>query len=317
MDFGHNRTEALAIARDRAKPLDYTLMIDADDTLRIDSLDAFNASLAKGLDAYNLQFDDSGHTYQRPQICKTKMPFRYKYPLHEYLACDVPFRQELAEGVTYVRIGGGSRHKDPNKTEKEIEIFKHALEKDPNDSRSTFYLAQTYYYAWQVDNAIAMYEKCLKLWGWTEEKYIARLHLGQLEHSRGNWPKAQDYYLAAYAQNPQRAEALQRLSVYWREKGEPGWAYVSYLFARQAAQIVGDMKGFIVEKDVHEYKALDEYSLASYHSGRYKESLDASLELLRRNVPKEQLERIRGNIKHAKLRVPPENKTKNGTRKKR
>lgn len=305
VDFGHNRTEALALARDKAETSTYTLMIDADDTLRIDRLAAFNTSLAKGLDAYDLQFDDSGSTYRRPQICKTKMPFRYKHPLHEYLACDQPFRKDLAEGVTYVRIGGGGRHKDPNRVDKEIAIFKHAIEKDPNDARSTFYLAQTYYYAWQVENAIAMYEKCLTLWGWTEEKYIAQLHLGQLEHSRGNWAKAQNHYLLAYAQNPQRAEALQRLCVYWREKGSPGWAHVSYLFAREAAQIPGDLNGFIVEKDVHEYKALDEYSIAAYYRGRFEESLAASLKLLQRNVPKEHLARLRGNLEHARLQTSP------------
>lgn len=305
VDFGTNRTEAFVLAREYLKQLKldltqiHALVVDADDTIRVSDPVTFQASLRKNIDAYDMRIDDNGFEYVRPQLTKMSLPFRYVAPLHEYLMCDVPYQKEFIEGIAYVRIGGGGRHKDPNKTQTEIDIFKRALEKNPTDARSAFYLGQTYYYAWRVEEAIEAYTKASTLWGWTEERFIAHFHLGELEHSQKNWAKAQDHYLKAYAQNPRRAEPLERIAKYYRESGEQGWADLAYLFSRQGIDIVADPNGFLVDKSVHEYKCLDEFSIAAYYSGHYEESRNASQKLLSRDVPKEHIDRIRGNLEYS------------------
>ncbi len=81
-DFAHNRSEALALAR----PLGgCSLIIDADDTLEIPGGFQLPELTA---DSYMLDFHDAGVSYQRIQLVRNSLPWRYRGVLHEYLTCE-------------------------------------------------------------------------------------------------------------------------------------------------------------------------------------------------------------------------------------
>ena len=86
-NFGHNRSEALALAQGHG---DYILMIDADDlvvgTPDLARLDA---------DVYQVRYRRSAHgsTFWRRQLFRDGLGWRYEGVVHEYPACDLPGEQ--------------------------------------------------------------------------------------------------------------------------------------------------------------------------------------------------------------------------------
>jgi glycosyltransferase involved in cell wall biosynthesis len=88
-NFGHNRSEAIALARGHA---DYIWVMDADDTVsgRLD----FSRLAA---DAYSMRIAD-GANYWRLQLFRDGLPWYYTGVLHEVAVCDVPYTKERLEG---------------------------------------------------------------------------------------------------------------------------------------------------------------------------------------------------------------------------
>ena len=77
IDFSVNRSESIALASPFS---DYLLIIDADDTLEVESKFAFPL-LSR--DAYTLTVHDAGHLYRRLHIIRTSLPWRYEGVLHQ------------------------------------------------------------------------------------------------------------------------------------------------------------------------------------------------------------------------------------------
>jgi glycosyltransferase involved in cell wall biosynthesis len=106
-DFAHNRSEALQLARGRS---DYTLIIDADDMLEI----APNTVLpALSADSYMLEIANAGIVYQRMQLVRSALAWRYEGVLHEFLACDGVGPSGQLSGIRMRCSHDGARRKDP------------------------------------------------------------------------------------------------------------------------------------------------------------------------------------------------------------
>ncbi|MCY3010896.1 MAG: hypothetical protein NTY42_13770 [Planctomycetota bacterium] len=93
IDFSVNRSESIALASPFS---DYLLIIDADDTLEVESKFAFPL-LSR--DAYTLTVHDAGHLYRRLHIIRTSLPWRYEGVLHEYLECSKPYNSGHIDGL--------------------------------------------------------------------------------------------------------------------------------------------------------------------------------------------------------------------------
>jgi len=81
VDFGHNRSEALALARPHGT---YTLVIDADDELLVPpgyTLPTLDA------DSYDVAIADGPITYRRTQVVRNALTWVYRGVLHEFPNC--------------------------------------------------------------------------------------------------------------------------------------------------------------------------------------------------------------------------------------
>ena len=83
-DFAHNRSEALDLARPHG---DYTLIIDADDTLE---LPADLRLPLLGEDCYTVDISDGTLHYQRKQLVSNRLRWFYRGVLHEFIDSDGP-----------------------------------------------------------------------------------------------------------------------------------------------------------------------------------------------------------------------------------
>jgi glycosyltransferase involved in cell wall biosynthesis len=83
VDFSHNRSEALDLARSHG---DYILIIDTDDVLELPS--DFRLPFLKA-DSYTVEIWNKSRHYWRPQIIRSSLPWRYEGVLHEFLSLGV------------------------------------------------------------------------------------------------------------------------------------------------------------------------------------------------------------------------------------
>ena len=140
VDFAHNRTEALDLARPHG---DYTIVIDADDELIVPA-----GFVMPHLDApgYSLQIHDTTMRYPRTQLFKNTLPWRYRGVLHEFAECkDLVWTGTLP--IAMRRGHDGARRRDEMTYVRDAKVLEKALEKEKDPfliSRYTFYLAQSY-----------------------------------------------------------------------------------------------------------------------------------------------------------------------------
>lgn len=293
VDFGHNRTEALALAAGAA---DYLWVLDADD-LVVGTPDLSDL----WADSYLLRFGP-GVEYWRPQLFRDGLRWRYAGVVHEHIACDDrPVTQERLPGEHHVESRRlGARNLDSAKYERDRDLLLAEVERDPGDARSTFYLAQSCRDAGDLEGARRWYAQRAAMPGWDEETYLARLRLAEVLEGLGEpWPVVQDAYLQAWETRPSRAEALCAVARHHRLAGAHRQAH---LFASAAAAIPMPDDQLFVDTSVHGWRALDELAISSYWVGDLAGSFAHCQALLdRRSLPDEERRRVHAN---ADLCVP-------------
>ena len=275
-NFGHNRSEALDLAQGHA---DYIWVVDADDLV----VGTPDFSQLTG-DAYELRYGPSDDfTYWRQQIFRDGMPWRYVGVVHECIVCDQPYEPQRLLGDYYLdsrRLGG--RNLDPLKYARDRDLLLAEMERDPEDARSAFYLAQSYFDLGDFANARRWYQRRAEMGGWDEEVYYSLYRVGQSMMELGEpWPEIQDVFLRAYEFRPTRAEALHSVACYYRKSAR---YQLGYLFAQRAVSITLPEKDILfVWAAAHSWAARDELAVCASNLGYHSEAFALFRELLAGN----------------------------------
>ena len=208
-DFSHNRTIALRAAFGKT---DYLMVFDADDMI-VGNLDT--SFLSNKCDAYSLKFGP-GTIYYRTLIVNNRLKWKYTSILHEYIECEELCNSvdEISRDGYYIVSGRtGNRSKNPNKYRDDAAILLRGFISEmscngPLQSRYAFYCAQSFRDANMLLPAIKMYRKCLELFGWEQEKYMACVELGKLHLIIKNNEKAIHYFLKSKEYDPTRIDGI-------------------------------------------------------------------------------------------------------------
>lgn len=291
-NFGHNRNEALALARDEG--CDYLLFIDADELFESHAGFAWPALTA---DAYELTCHYGGTHYARRALIATRLPWRWVGVLHEYLDCGEPHAAEALVTPTVLIHHDGARAHDPTTYLKDIALLESALRDEPDNARYAFYLAQSYRDAGQTANAIEAYERRAAMGGWEEEVWYSRLQIAVLRERLGERAEqVSAAYLAAFNARPSRAEPLVELARYHRLRGEHGLAY---LYARHASTMTMPADRLFIDKASYAWRALDELAISAFYVGTAQARADGAAAarrlLAERRAPASDIARIERN----------------------
>ena len=290
-DFGHNRSEALALARSCG---DYLFVIDADETFEVPA--GFSLPfLSEG--AYYTRHRGRGSfvSFSRVQFLRSDLPFRYEGVLHEVVVCDAPHRKGHIDKVECVGGFDGARNQvsPEEKYGRDAQVLEKALETDPDNARYRYYLARSYRDAGQPEKAIENFLIRAKLGGFEEEVWHSLHLVGVLSADLGKYHAALAAQLQAYQLRPTRAETLCALARLHRLRDEH---HLAYLFARPAADMVRPDDLLFVDDSVYSWRSLDELCIAAYWVGQYQESYEAAMRLLELSeLPQEQRERVQKN----------------------
>lgn len=258
-NFGHNRTEALELAR--AEGCDYLLFIDADE--RFDAPAGF-AWPPLDADAYELPCHYGGITYARRALVAARLPWRWEGVLHEYLDCGAPHQAQPLPAPAIVVAHDGARARDPDTYLKDIAVLEAALAEQPGHARYTYYLAQSLRDAGRLAEARATYLRRAEMGGWDEEAWHARYQAAVLAERLQDAPEAvRAAYLTAYEARPTRAEPLVHLARWHRLRQE--YAQAS-LYAQHAAALPQPADRLFIEPAAYRWQALDELAVSAFYA---------------------------------------------------
>ncbi|MBM3199172.1 MAG: glycosyltransferase, partial [Chlamydiae bacterium] len=298
INFGYNRQEALDLAKGKG---DYLLLIDADEELKcfdpIPSAFAFKTSLSQ--DYYFAVFHERGETLEstRAILINNHIPWKWEGVLHEQLVCLEAKTFQTLQNIYYLRdTPSSARSQDPQKYRKDAKLLEEALQKEPNNSRYVFYLAQSYCNAKDYPSALQNYQKRARLGGNPEEVFWSLFGIGRLQEAlTGSFDQVLQSYNQAFEYRPWRAEPLYYMSKYLLQKKLFAPAYT---LATAAMSLPPPTDPGYMELFVYEYGALSLAAFAAYQLHRDQEAkhLFQTL-LLQKNLPKEILEKAQEHLK--------------------
>lgn len=306
VNFGVNRNQALQHVYDRGYQ-GWVLLIDADEELVCADPAGF-ATLEPGV-SYQLEKHHNDMRYLLPNLVDVgSTRWQWQGVLHEYLAYlsnDVRL-QPLTEAWILYHEGQGVRSRgvtDEEKFLRDAALLETECARNPKDARSRFYLAQSYKDAGHLEKALDHYLQRAAMPGWEEETFVALLRAGRMAIHLN---RTEEYVIGilerAHVLRPTRAEPLQTLAAWHRERQQHRKAYQA---ARKAVQLPLPDDRLFVEKDVYDWRCLDELGVAAYWVGEYEESRQACVEILRRHqqkeirLPTETVQRIEKNLDFA------------------
>ncbi len=287
-DFGQNRTEALTLAQGHG---DYIWVIDADDavvgTLNFDELSA---------DAYQLRYRQGSAVGWRPQLFRDGLCIRYEGVVHECVMCDDPFSHARLDGDYHIEARTlGARGRDPQKYARDRDLLLAEVERNPEDTRLVYYLAQSYFDLGDFANARKWYAHRVEMGGFAEEVYDSLFRIAESMSNQGaSWPDVQDAYLRAWEFRPTRAEPLHAIA--WRYRVDQRYR-LGYLFAKRTAEIpFPEEDTSLVSADVYAWRATDEQAVCASWIGKHAEAFTLWRRLLTRpDLPDQDRQRIAGN----------------------
>ena len=290
-NYAHNRNEALDLAKKQG--CDYILFMDAHTYLR-GNIAAIKGGLG-GYDCYDIEERYLDVIYSRPLIVRSQLPWAWVGVTHEYLMCLQPHIQQMLKDVWRERDGKNPEQMS-QKLNRDYEMLMDEHKKNPEDSRTTFYLAQTCRDLGKYNQSYALYLSRTTMGAWDEEVWFSLYQVAlALERMRKPESEIVNAYLTAYEFRPSRAEALYQLARYYRGLGKNSLAF---LFSEKAVCIPKPDDRLFVEIEVYTWKSIDEMAVSAYQLGDYRLCASGCQMIINR-VPEDQLLRIKDNLKFA------------------
>lgn len=275
-NFGHNRTLSFQSAKQYVQydlkwdlATTYGLLLDADmvfqpGTLREQTLTEKGYTILQ-----------CGGALEYPNCRLVRMDYDWKCTgvTHEYW--DGPTKS-LPKSVCWIDDKGDGGCKS-DKFERDARLLEEGLEKEPENVRYMFYLAQTYHCLGRHKDAIRMYKRRYNAGSWDEERWYSLYMIAQSYLSLGDAPTFEKYMLKAYEFRPSRAESLYKLAKYFREKGQH---YKAYHYVTLGKGIPLSTDALFIETPV--YKDLFHYeeTICLYYLKQKREGLRSSMNYL-------------------------------------
>lgn len=193
---------------------DWILWLDADDTLENpeklrDLISHAEQNQISGYwFKYKYLFDENGNCideHWKLQLVKNDGHFTWKGAVHEDILQLRPVTWLTTTDVT--RIHHTDKDRSGESFTRNLRILLKESERDPNEPRTKFYLGRTYIASAEFEKAIEVLNEYLKLSGWDDERYEARLLIGQAHISLGNIDAALQTYHDAILEREKNPEA--------------------------------------------------------------------------------------------------------------
>lgn len=272
VDFGTNRSEALALARGSA---DWLLLMDADMSLTIEP----GWEPDPAVDAYMIEMGThTAFSYRLPLLVRGDLPWVSVGAVHEYTALDDgrPYRSQPTDAVR-IDMTAADRG-SPEKYRWHLGMLLAAYRKDRANERTVYYIGQTYQSLGKFAQARRWFLRRAAMGGFDEERYYAAFRAAILAP---DWPTRAAELLAAWESRPHRLEALH---AFCREANSRDMHHVVYRLTSEPTPPSPDI--LFVHRDVWDWGMTFERSIAAWWVGWRDEARELGERVLANpNVP--------------------------------
>lgn len=258
---GHRATRTALFRRAQGRA-DWLLMLDADMT--ISGTAPILAPHEQSFDAYRATIKQDGWEYSMLVLFRGDRAWSYEGVVHSYP--DIVGESWSAASSDLViedRRPGAFR---PEKLQEDARALEKALEDNPLDARSSYYLAQTYEDMGRAGDAIREFGRRALLGGWDEERYVAKYRRARLLRERDPLT-ALSALLEAWQERPTRAEPLYQAARLCRQTG---WHDLALVFARRASTIQRPADRLNIEPGIYDWGVQLELGIAEKRVGSRK-----------------------------------------------
>ena len=288
VDFATTRNFLLDTCRQQTT-CDYLVLLDADMVLKVGP--EWNWAKLDGKDAYNM-IQVSSVEYENLRIIKrTAERIKVVGATHEYY--DVPGEYSkgfLPKHLVYIEdIGDGKAKGD--KFERDERLLRRELEKDPENVRTVFYLANTLKDMGKYRDAIPFYEQRATMGGWFAEVDYSLYMLSTCYLELGDLSNAQVFAeRAAFEGAAQRAEPLYFLALHLHRHGQYdlAWHYASLAVTILKPDV---SRALFISNDIYDYWVAYEHASLCSHVSLGKEQVceETMIKFLRNPLAPEHL----------------------------
>jgi glycosyltransferase involved in cell wall biosynthesis len=300
-NFAHNRTESIRLASPLA---DYLLLMDADATLE----GRLPAQLTA--DAYSLTVHTRALAFPKPLLIRSALPWRFEGVVHEYLVCEQA-GPTVHLDTPIVRDYGDGGRRPPGwqpRWEWDAAVLEEELLKDPNNTRSVFYLARSYddlaltrpedprAGGWR-QKAMERYRQRSQMGGYADEAFYSLFRLGEMRLEEGD---GLTVLLEAWQRCPHRWEPVHSAA---RWLNQHRLFEASYALSKRALSSSPNPTGLFVYPAVFDHLLLFEHSISAYWVGYFQECRDICRALLAKKLPAYLEEAVRRNLAFAQQRL--------------
>lgn len=271
VDFGHNRSELMELARGTAQQL---VLLDADMVMLTNGFGVSSIDVEADV---NELLVSGGVEYKMPYIVRGDRPWRFHGSTHEYLDGNFEKRTHFASGVSFLHHGDGGSKSD--KFVRDEAMLRRQIQSEPDNPRWYFYLAQTRQNLGDSEGALVAFRRRIEMGGWDEEVFWSMLSIGEILEGRGDWAEATIALLAAWEFCPSRAESLMVLATGFRSRNMFASAK---LYADLGQKIPIPVDRLFVRRWVYDWGLDFEQSVANWWLGGATEARKSWRALLER-----------------------------------
>lgn len=218
VNFGYNRTEALAMVRLLKPDSTYAWIIDADEEFLPETFFSLPSNMEQA--AYYVWQTVPDGRYLRAQLLRLDQGWVYEGVLHEYAAHPLGLGGGPILGYCTTH-GHFDSHRNQQGQEAKMLADAELLSKQPCTPRNVFYTAESYRGAKRWQKALAWYSMRVDQEGWDEERWYAAFMKACCMVQLGMRPlEVATAFLFAINLRPQRAETYVEYAKYLNANGE-------------------------------------------------------------------------------------------------
>lgn len=287
VDFATSRNRGLDLVEEKYPNAGFMLMPDAEWYMHeVPELLDFCQAEIDLLDhhSYLVRIVSTDLDFGTQRLIRCKSGLRFGGVVHETIMIGTHCRTPNAVYFE-LRPERAGIEKTQRRWNRDRELLLREHLKNPTDSRTCFYLAQTFDCLNDLENAYKYYELRTHLIGWSEEDMMARYRLAQVaermkkQDGSSNWAEALDEYLRAFTMRPSRAESLIRVAQHYLMEGNHACAYI---FAHRACEIPYPINDTLfVEKEAYEFIRYDILGQCAWYVNAFEEGEKAIREAIK------------------------------------
>lgn len=297
VDFATSRNVSLDFA-DEFNDIDFLLLMDVNDELRGGKelkkfCDKMLTQTDSGFLVCQMWFSGDLSKYYNMRLVKPKHGWRYNGVVHEWLARNVvddnsskPVR--VPDNVCLYQDRTKDGMKSYKRFYKDKILLENEYKKNPKDTRTVFYLAQTYSCINELPEAYRFYKLRTMMEGFFEERYYSYYKCGEISsHLKHPWEVSLGWYMKAF-EYMRRVEPLLKIAEHYIEIKQ--WDIAFDFLSRAITLEYPSHLNLFIDKNAYDYKRWHLLGWVGYYCGKKDEGRMGCLKALE-NKPDSEIDK--------------------------